>query len=360
MFCYRCGKEAPLVGGLCRECYAKEHSLFSMAERYAVVACKTCDSFQLEEWMSFEHVEDIVERLMQREAGKLKLVFMEDFDEPRHEYVQVLYALTYYEEGYWGVQARFLGFDDPFSSIPILEPHDFELHFKFTVCPSCSKKYGGYYEAVLQIRRDGRFLTKEEKDSFLAEVTSLSEEETRQFNMGFITQVRIRKEGIDFQMGSLKVTKKIARALQSRYGGTVSESYRLCGFDRQAGKERYRTTVVLRLSSYEEGRFVFFEERLWKVAGATDKLILRSFAEERVLDFKKVEKEQAASSLALVEEACLTPGMIASLDDDYAEVLLMDTYETIPLSRACVPEGAQQGDAVRLYERDGIRYIVSP
>lgn len=359
MFCYKCGKEAPLTDGLCAACYASEHSLISLKQRYNVVACKTCDSFQMEEWMPFTNVEDIMERIMQRAAGKDKLVFVEDFSEPVHEVIQCMYAMTYCDE-YWRIEARFFGYDDPFSDVPIRENHDFELHFKFTVCPSCSKKYGGYYEAILQIRRDGRYLTKEEKDYYLSEVTRLSDAELETFNMAFITQVLPKKEGIDFQMGSIKVAKKIARALQSLYGGTIAESHRLAGFDRQAGKERYRTTIVLRLSQFEEGLFVLYEGRLWKIANAVGKLLLRNFDEERAVDFKKVEKDYASGALEIVGEPLMRDGMIASRDEAGAEMLTLDSYETIPLSPEILAEGMSQGEPVRFIERNGIYYAVSP
>jgi nonsense-mediated mRNA decay protein 3 len=228
------------------------------------------------------------------------------------------------------------------------------------VCPSCSKKYGGYYEAVLQIRREGRFLTKEEKNLFLSEVTRLSEAELESYNMAFITQVLPKKEGIDFQMGSLKVTKKIARALQSAYGGTIAESHRLAGFDRQAGKERYRTTVVLRLSVFEAGLFVLYDGRLWKVADALDKLLLRNFSEERAIDFKKVEKEHASGALEIIDKKALRPGMIASRDAEGAELLTLDSYETLPLAPELVVSGMDQGEQVLFFTRDGTHYAVSP
>jgi len=359
MFCYKCGKEAPLTDGLCAACYASEHSLLELKERYDITACKTCDSFQMEEWMPFSHVEDIIERIIQKEAGKARVVFVEDFSDPTHECIQCAYGMTYCDE-YWLIESLFLGYDDPFSEIPIREEHDFELHFKFTVCPSCSKKYGGYYEAVLQIRREGRFLTKEEKNLFLSEVTRLSEAELESYNMAFITQVLPKKEGIDFQMGSLKVTKKIARALQSAYGGTIAESHRLAGFDRQAGKERYRTTVVLRLSVFEAGLFVLYDGRLWKVADALDKLLLRNFSEERAIDFKKVEKEHTSGALEIIDKKALRPGMIASRDAEGAELLTLDSYETLPLAPELVVSGMDQGEQVLFFTRDGTHYAVSP
>ncbi len=359
MFCYKCGKEAPLTDGLCSACYASEHSLISLKRRYDIVACKTCDSFQMGEWMPFTNVEDIMERIIQKAAGKDKLVFVEDFSNPVHEFIQCMYAMTYCDE-YWIIEARFFGFDDPFSEVSIRENHVFELHFKFTVCPSCSKKYGGYYEAILQIRRDGRYLTQEEKDFYLSEVTRLSDVELKTFNMAFITQVLPKKEGIDFQMGSIKVTKKIAWALQSSYGGTVTESYRLAGFDRQAGKERYRATIAIRMPIFEKGLFVLYEGRLWKIVHAVGKLILRNFDEELVIDFKKVEKDHASGALEIVGEPLMRDGMIASRDEGGAQMLTLDSYETIPLTPQIMAEGMSQGEPVRFFERNGIFYAVSP
>lgn len=359
MFCYKCGKETALIDGLCPECHAIERALIKLEQKYDIIVCKNCDTFLLGDWMPFSHVGDIAEKLLVKLAGKQAIEFVDEFMEPTHKFVQVKYSIVVHEE-FYEVQTIFYGFSDSFATIATKEVHDFSLHFKYTVCLSCSKKYGGYYEAVFQVRKEGRFLTNDESELFIKEVYSFSDEEIKKNNMAFITQAIPKKEGVDFKMGSLKFTKKLARILQARYGGSVSESYRLCGFDRQGGKARYRTTIIFRMSQFEKGIFVFFQDKLWKVEQAIDKLTLRNFDDAITLDFKKVEKETNMGNLKIIESDGMREGILASVTNDGAELMAMDNYEVILLDHSSLPHGAIQGINVLFFGKNGKYYCVSP
>ncbi|RZN44755.1 hypothetical protein EF808_07700 [archaeon] len=358
MFCYKCGKEARLVDGLCRECYVKEHSLITLETHYPVVICKYCDTYLYDVWRQFSYIEDIIDTILDKAAGKRRIRAVDDFGPPSYDPLQVRYKVIPEKETFV-VECEVYGRDDPFSDVAITEDHVFVVEPKYTVCPRCSKKYGGYYEAIFQVRREGRPLTADEAQYFIDEVSSLSDAELEKNEMAFIAKVQTRKEGVDFQMGSLKFTKKLARTLLSRYGGSIGESHRLVGFDRQEGKERHRTTIVYRLSKFEPGQYVFYKGSLWKVANAVDKLSLETFDDAATIDFKKVEKEASEGQLEIVGSEFLRKGLIASFNDG-AEVLALDTYETYELEAASVPKGLTQGDQVLFLIKDSRCHVVNP
>lgn len=358
MFCYKCGKEAPLVDGLCEECYAKEHSLISLDTHYPVTICKYCDTFHYDIWRTFSYIEDIIDVIIDKAAGKRRIRVVEEFDAPTYDPLQVRYTV-FPENDTFVVECEVYGRDDPFSDVAITEDHVIVVEPKYTVCPRCSKKYGGYYEAIFQIRRDGRPLTPDEMQYFIDEVSALSDAELEKNEMAFIAKVVTRKEGVDFQIGSLKFTKKLSRTLQDRYGGSIGESHRLVGFDRQEGKERHRTTIAYRLSRFEPGQFVFYRGSLWKVSSAIDKLSLENFDETITIDFKKVEKEANGGQLEIVEPETLREGLIASFNDG-AELLSLDTYETYELDASDIPRGLSQGERVLFLLKDGRCHVVSP
>jgi len=359
MFCYKCGKESELTEGLCPECYSKSHHLFSFEKKYDVVICSNCDRYNLGEWKDFKVIEDIVEELVRRALGKRKALFTGELFEPSDLTIQVKYDMLMHEE-YITINLEAHGFPDSYSSLPRTEKHSFIIFPKYTTCPRCSRKYGGYYEAVFQIRREGRFLTRQEIDDYIKEVDGISASELEKNKMAFITQVLKKKEGIDFQMGSLKFTKKLARALQKKYGGYVSESYRLTGFDRQEGKARYRASVVLRLSQLEDGNFILYDGGLWKISNSIGKVTLINFEESIALDFKKVEKELASGNLKMIDSKSLRGGMIVSIDETWSQVMFMDNYVTMELAGADIPKGARQGEKVEIYSEDGKYYISNP
>ncbi len=330
-----------------------------MEAKYDVTICSNCDTFLLGEWKEFSVIEDIIEGLIVQAAGKRKVVFTDALTEPEDLKIQVRYDFDAHEE-YIDVEAESYGLPDAYSKVPRRERHRFVVHPRYTTCPRCSKMYGGYYEATFQIRREERFLTSEESDFFVGKVNGMSAQELEKNSMAFVTKVIKKKEGPNFQMGSLKFTKKLARALQKEYGGGVSESYRLTGYDRQEGKARYRATVVLRLSQFEEGRFVLYDDRLWKIKHSIDKVTLGNFDTTLALDFKKIEKESSQGNLRLIEGPELSKAMVVSLDEGGCQIMVMDGYSSFDMEKGDLPEGIAQGDEVMVLRTADRNYIVSP
>jgi len=359
MFCYKCGKECELIDGLCPDCYSELSHLILFDPKYNVIICSNCDTYLLGEWKEFNVIEDIIEDLVKQAAGKRKTIFVDATYEPDDLSLQVHYDFEMHEE-YVNVELEAYGLPDAYSKLPRREQHAFVLYPKYTTCPRCSKMYGGYYEAIFQIRKEGRFLSREESDAFVEEVRKISEAELEKNSMAFVTKIIKRKEGPNLQMGSLKFTKKLARALQKQYGGNISESYRLTGYDRQEGKARYRATVVLRLSEFEAGRFVFYEDSLWKIVHSMDKVTLGNFDSTISLDFKKIEKESSQGNLRLVDESELTRALVVSLDEGGCQLMSYDNYSSLDLDLEKVPIGMSQGDEVLILKTPGGAYPVNP
>ncbi|MHC1605590.1 MAG: NMD3-related protein [Candidatus Methanofastidiosia archaeon] len=359
MFCYKCGKEEELIGGLCKKCYSEEHALIAPHFKYEIPLCRNCNCFFLDGWRTFETSGEIVEVLVEKKAGKKHVRFIREFEKPSHDFLQVKYIIKHCGD-YMDAHIEFLGFPNSFSETAVCEERDFKIFLRHTHCPRCIRMSGGYYEAIFQIRKEGRFLTEDEVGSFMDEVVLLSEKEMETNKMAFITEIKPRKEGIDFQIGSAKFAKKVARILKGRHGGKISESSKLSGFDRQKGKERYRNTVVLRLSQFEVGRFVFFREKLWKIVSSKDKIQLKNFEEILSVDIKKALKDKSAGELKLVDIGKMREGIISSLTKKEAQVMALDNYESVPIDRSAIPVGAKQGCKVLFISSDGRFYFVKP
>jgi len=331
----------------------------SFDEKYDVTICRNCDSFLLGEWKEFGTVENIIEELVRHSIGKRNAMFTDSFSEPKDLTLQVSYEFDMHEE-YISVELEAYGLPDAYSKLARREHHSFVINPKYTTCPRCSKMYGGYYEAIFQIRREGRFLTKDETEEFILEVSRISQTEMEKNNMAFVTKVIKRKEGPDFQMGSLKFTKKMARALQKDHGGSISESYRLTGYDRQEGKARHRATVVLRLSRFETGRYVLYEDGLWKISNSIGKITLVNFGSTLNLDFKKIVKELSMGNIRLLDKSELANGMVVSLDENQCQIMLYEGYSTLEVEPEDVPHSISQGDEVLVLRTLERTYVVNP
>lgn len=107
-------------------------------------------------------------------------------------------------------------------------------HFRFirnkTICPECSKKGSGYFEAIIQLRGQPERIAKYEKM-----IIAALKETT------FISKVESLKEGKDIYVGSTKAVLELFHELGLR----TLITRKLSG--QKQGKRLYRTTFLLRL-----------------------------------------------------------------------------------------------------------------
>ena len=116
-------------------------------------------------------------------------------------------------------------------------------------------KSGGYYEATLQIRADGRQLTDEEEDDIIRIVTEMTVAQYGTNDKAFVTKISSDRYGMDFKIGSDHLCRSIADVLQARYLAQRKQNYSLVGQDK-GGKDKYRTTILIRLHRFGIGDFV--------------------------------------------------------------------------------------------------------
>ncbi len=103
-------------------------------------------------------------------------------------------------------------------------------------CPDCSRRAGGYYEAVIQLRG-------EHVDDA---VVLLRRWVGKAGGKGaYITREVKRKEGIDVYLGSRKLAEKLAARLARTFGGQMKRSYTLV--TERNGRKIYRVTLAVRV-----------------------------------------------------------------------------------------------------------------
>ncbi len=130
-FCFVCGKRTEvLINGKCEDCFKKSEYV-DFPKRMDVVICSKCKKMLLKnKWVDI-NLEKIIECFIKiRHHAKIKKI------EARREAKSIV--------------ADFFLSDH--SGNEITETHEAVFHENRIICPSCSRKHSGYYEAVLQLR----------------------------------------------------------------------------------------------------------------------------------------------------------------------------------------------------------------
>jgi nonsense-mediated mRNA decay protein 3 len=248
--CYLCGKPSVLEG-LCADCYNDGHPLIEVSTPLTLLACKKCGSVKLPDgWRKigddddrFEYVADFqIELLLERSIkilGKDVQLSLEDerkLDRVTHTIVTA-----------FGRSHESLA--------PHEEKYNVEVRFRYGTCETCGMMSGGYYEAILQIRADGRPLTEDEKTALIQTVTEVTVARYKSDDKAFITNTIEDKYGIDFYIGSENLCKYLADEFEMQYLAERKDNYKLVGEDK-TGKRKYRITILIRLPRFTVGDFV--------------------------------------------------------------------------------------------------------
>ena len=239
------------MDGLCAKCYDKEHPLIEVKTPLTLLSCKRCGSVKIPGgWkkLSFEAADsdDLwphqVDILLDNEVKPLVHgIELEIEEEKRLD--RVLHIVL-----------RALG--KSHENLPSHEEeYKIEIRFSYGTCDTCGMKSGGYYEATLQIRADGRQLTEEEEDDIVDTVTEMTIAQYGSDDKAFVTKISSDRYGLDFQIGSEHLCRSIADVLESRYLAQRKQNYKLVGQDK-GGKDKFRTTILIRLHKFGIGDFV--------------------------------------------------------------------------------------------------------
>ena len=127
---------------------------------------------------------------------------------------------------------------------------------KYEVCEVCSRKYGNYFEAILQLRRE-RSLTEGQLEELEAKVLDFVEKEKERDWHCFVTRVEEVHGGLDFFLSSSSLAQKLSTFLLNSLGGETKTSSSLVG--RREGRNLYRSTYCLRFPPVEVGDVVQWE-----------------------------------------------------------------------------------------------------
>lgn len=263
MQCPACGREVEeLAGGLCGICRSQRGEFLSMPESIDVVRCAHCGNVQRGEiWVD--------EGPDQRLATQAVLAGLVELD-PELVDPHVDHEFDWEDERNATVATTLTA---RVSGQPIERTARTRVRLKAGACPDCSRRFGGYFEAILQVRSAESSPSKEELPAMGRWIQERVDRFAGEGRKGayFSRSLKVRG-GFDYYVGSQEIARILGRELSDHWGAEYGESSKLVG--RKDGADLHRITILVRLPAYGPGDFIDLEGRPFKVLAFERKRVL--------------------------------------------------------------------------------------
>jgi len=300
MFCVECGTEGPVYEGLCAKCFRKGYPVVQPIELLDVARCESCGSYRLRSGWSKVDRELALPQILREAMPPLAPYERVGFTQVTRDEDANNLALTVKAVG-------------RFQDLAVLQDFHVRVRIKPSLCDSCQKQRGRYYEGILQVRGEDRELTPREVGAVRTFVTT-------------------------------RVDRSEGAATFVSFGGTVSASPKL--FGQKQGKEVYRVTALVRLAAFQKGDVVRHKGSLAEVTSIRPFVVLRDLVTGERRRFKPKDVRGARRIDAERFEARvqrLDSGETVAVHPDNAEERPLRPVPKTTTARAVVvwtPEGA--------------------
>lgn len=155
-----------------------------------------------------------------------------------------------------------LQFSGEVSGIPFSEEHQLLARRSNSVCVTCGRIAGNYYEATVQLRSAGRKLNEGELAVLRGSLSKLLEDMPPD-PMFFISSESSVVGGYDVVLGSKGLARSWARYLVRNWGGQIKETNTVVGM--RDGMDVTRLTVLYRKPGYDLGDVVRWRKQIWRI-----------------------------------------------------------------------------------------------
>jgi len=333
---------------LCDDCYVEALDVLDVPKEVVVQVCSRCGSYvRGEDWISHDEAvpdEDVAVRAVKEatqvhiKAREPSLVLGIEGKDPNKLSVRVE-ALAV---------ARGRHVEDEAVVTVTLDR---------TSCPTCSKRAGGYYESVVQIRAKGRDPTEDEKESAVKHAYDIAGKDYSDRDT-FVTKTVEAKGGIDIYMSTNASGSQIARRMKNEYGGSYDDSPTLVG--ERDGEELYRVTYSYFLPEFVFGDIVGIGGTAVVVTSNGGDASFKGI-DLRTGKRKTVETKDRGDTevrrLGSLEDTKETTVVTSS--DDEVKVLHPTTYETLTMRRPSFLD-APQGEEIGVVGTEKGLYPIPP
>jgi nonsense-mediated mRNA decay protein 3 len=206
----------------------------------------------------------------------------------------------------------------------INEEHDLLVRLRKTVCEICSRKFGGYHEAIIQIRTERRAFSNEELIDIKTTVEGIIENMQDKGNRTlYIADIAEKHGWLDFFISDKNAAFTISKIILDKYGGFIKKSSKNTGM--KDSKQIHRITYLIRIPPYKKGDLIRIYNNYYKIKNLHSnkiKLINLSNWEEKSIDIKNLEKAKILDKQDLLRQMIV-------VSQNKSELQLMDekTYE---------------------------------
>ncbi|MEK6976111.1 MAG: 60S ribosomal export protein NMD3 [Candidatus Thermoplasmatota archaeon] len=317
--CVECGKQVPaLIGGSCPECFIGKTPLLEAPPVLDVELCAHCDARHVgahwidpDEGVGLDWVREEAARSVIRAHGRVEgpvIAITETAQDTKH--------FTHHIRLDGSVEGAQVGFEQ-----------DMLVRMKRSVCDRCSRMFGGYYAAIIQLRASDRDVTDLEIQRAHRLVGDELDRQRASGNReSFLTKSGPVPGGFDYYLGDIEGCRTVARVVAEKLGAVVEEHAKLSG--RTEGEDVYRVTFRVRIRLFAPGDFALLGDKLVQFQTGTRGRALVVRLDDRRTDKVAEEDLKRLGGAEILQEAVLV-----SQDAKHLQVLDPVSYKTVDIPR---------------------------
>lgn len=316
MFCVECGIEGNIYkNGVCINCYLKNKIFTKGPNVIDIFTCSSCSSYKYKNTWLNDTFEEILKRNIRDNfqiSSELKKVEIKTKCDDKERNINCIVTIS-----------------GSLNDHKISEDNILNVRIKKIVCDVCSKQFGGYYEAILQIRANKKLFKNElEEIRLFVEkyVVSLREKGNRGL---FITDMGRDPGGINFFLSEKGPAYTIAKKIHEKFGGEIKQSSSNIGM--KDSRQVYRMTYLVRLPPYKNGNFIFYKDSFYyisQIKGSKIHVIEVSNWSENIFEEKQFQKIEIIGGRELIKEMILV-----SQSPEEIQVMDIKNYKTFDIKK---------------------------
>jgi len=342
MFCVECGKECSIYKeGVCIDCYLKTHRFTEGPEFIDLIKCAHCGAFKIKNTWTDELLSNVINRLVKNNFkinNQLKKITINsECEEAKGGYVCNIYI------------------SGTISDKEITEKHKLNIRIDKIACDVCSKRFGGYHEAIIQIRAEGKKLTKKEERNITLFIENFVESMQNKGNRAlFITDMGLVKGGIDFYISDKSAAFSIVKKIQERYGGIIKQSSKNIGM--KDSKQIYRMTYLLRLLAYKKHDIMRYNDSYYIILSTHEnkiKMINLKNWEESTIDIKSLKNAKILGSIEKAKDM-----IIVSQKKDEIQLMSPKNYNITIIRKP--KDVSFEGKTIKIINLENQLFIIPP
>lgn len=246
VLCVECGKTVPaVIRGSCPDCFTAKTPLIEVPQVLDVELCSHCDARHVGSHWIDPAQDDPLEDI-RAQAARAAVRVHEKVDNPL-----VTIAEKPQDDKHFLTIVRLEG---DVEGTPVDATVEMTVRMRRSVCDRCSRMFGGYYAATIQLRASDRDVSKVEIERAHKIIgTELDRLRATGNREAFLTKSGAVPGGFDYYMGDIEGTRAISRTLIAKMGASLQETAKLVG--RKEGMDVYRVTFLVRVRLFAPGDF---------------------------------------------------------------------------------------------------------